>query len=105
VLGHSIEQVADLLGISIATAWRDLRWCLDNVPAAYENAEDYRRVSLRRLDEMIRRHQLSTSDAGDRTILAVADMQAKLLGAYAPSKVDASVTVRTELAGVDVGEL
>lgn len=118
VTGYNIQDIAEELGISVGTAHADVRWCLDNLPAAYESAEDFRRVALPRLDEQYRRLTAGRTitiegepvyepptETAMRVAQSALDLQAKLLGAYAPSRIDGSVTVKTVLAGVDVDEL
>lgn len=110
--GYSHEDIADALEVGIATAYRDIRWCIDNLPPAFESAEDFRRISLKRLEQqvtrLITRLQSGASenpDVTERVLIAVQDTQAKLLGAYAPSRIDSSVTVKTELVGIPLDQV
>lgn len=111
IRGHAIEQIAALMNVSVGTAHADIRWCLDHLPAAYESAQDFRTVAVRRLDEQ---YLMLTapgpageppSETALRVAQAAQDMQAKLLGAYAPTKVDGSMTVKTVLVGIDADEI
>jgi hypothetical protein len=116
--GYSVQDIAAELNVSHGTAHADVRWCLDNLPAAYESAEDFRRVALPRLDDQYRRLTAgrtviiegepvveSPTETAMRVAQSALDLQAKLLGAYAPSKVDGSVVVKYELAGVDTDDI
>ncbi len=105
VKGHSVIQIATLLDCSFGTAHADLQWCLKNLPAAYESTQDFRSITLARLDEMIEHLQENRSDAGNKTLIAAQDMQAKLLGAYAPTRIDANVKTQYEIVGVNVEEM
>lgn len=105
VRGHSITQIAALLECSIGTVHADLRWCLTNLPAAYESTQDFRVVTIARLDEMIERLTSNPTDTGNKTVLMAQDMQAKLLGAYAPTKVDATVHTQYSIIGVPVEDV
>ena len=99
--GYSVQDIAAELGISVGTAHADVQWCIKNLPAAYESAVDFRHVALPRLDEMYRRlttgrtvvvddvvvHE-SPTETAMRVALSALDLQAKLLGAHAATKVD-----------------
>ena len=99
--GYSVQDIAAELGISHGTAHADVQWCIKNLPAAYESAVDFRHVALPRLDEMYRRlttgrtvvvddvvvHE-SPTETAMRVALSALDLQAKLLGAHAATKVD-----------------
>lgn len=120
LMGYGIEHIAEELRVSHGTAQADVRWALDHLPSAYESAEDFRRITLKQLDDQFRRLtqereiidnetgrviKLPPTETAERVALANKDLQAKLLGAYAPSKVDGSVVVKYSLAGVDVDDV
>lgn len=99
--GYSVQDIAAELKVSHGTAHGDIKWCIKNLPAAYESAADFRHVALPRLDEMYRRLTTgrtivvddvvvneSPTETAMRVALATLDLQAKLLGAHAATKVD-----------------
>lgn len=109
---YALQDIAESLGVSFGTAQADIQWCLKNYPPAYESADDFRRITILQLEGA--KHRLwcrlmsrdtDNPDITERVLMSAQDMQAKLLGAYAPSRVDSSVVVRTELVGVETDKL
>lgn len=105
-LGYTEWSIAEELHISIATVSRDLDWCFANLPPAYKNAEDFRRVSIVQLEEQYQRVVtprvvLETTETGEtverlelpslvaeKVARDIKDTQSKLLGAYKSASVD-----------------
>jgi transcriptional regulator len=99
IQGWPYEDIARKLGVTNATVCTDLQWCMKNLPATYDTVADFRVVALRRLEDWIR-------EADDISVrVKLLDTQAKLLGAYAPVRVDAGVQVRHVIVGVEVDRL
>ncbi len=103
LLGRSYLDISESLEVSIGTVHADVRWCHENLPLAFETAQDLRHVALERLESWI----LALSEAcvrGDegpiKTSAMLTDMQFKALGAYAPSRIDATVHTHYELVDV-----
>lgn len=104
VLGYSQTAIATELKIAQQTVSDDLKWCREHLPSVFETIVDFRNVSLARLEHLILK--LLTNDQiaiGDqvRAVAGLVDLQAKLLGGYAPTKVDAAVTVDYQITGID----
>lgn len=105
-MGYTLESVAEELNISYGTAHGDEQWCHANLPAAYANAEEFRRISIPQLEYLYQllvtpRIVLETTDGGEtierlelpgpvaiRTAASVKAEQSKLLGAYRSVSVD-----------------
>lgn len=110
IKGYSIYNIADELHLSVGAVHADIKWCLANLPAAYESTESFRHMAMDALDEQLARLQSGRNgepptDTAERVIVAIRDMQAKLLGAYAPTKVDASVKTQYEVLGIEADKL
>ena len=108
--GYSIQEIGEELRISIGSAHSDLKWCHENLPPAYETAEDFKRISLQQLDAQYRRvtsgrNGEPPTDIAERVAIAIKDAQAKLLGAYAPTRVDATVQTQYEIVGVETKDI
>lgn len=103
--GYSILDIAEELGVSVGTAHADLKWAMANLTSAYESAEAFRHLSIPQLEEQYRRLLEMGTESSHRVALAVKDMQAKLLGAYAPTKVDATVKTQYQIVGVDTEQI
>lgn len=113
IKGYTLLDIAERLGVSYGTAQGDYRWALENIPPAFASREEFMRLSLQRLEwqvkmlgQTLERLQAEGEDdiATHRTILAVQDMQAKLLGAYTVN-VDVSTRVNHIYEGVDVDKV
>lgn len=115
IKGYDYATIAEKNGCSFGTAYLDVRWCLDNLPAAYDTIEDFRTISMARLDQMIqqlapRGEELNEADGEtdlDRARLRaqLIKQQGELLGIQHQVKVQADTTVRYEVAGIDPGQL
>lgn len=99
--GHSLSEIARMLGVSAMTVHRDVKWCQENLPGAYEGAAQLREMSLQRLDRQYRQLE-PLRESGDvpahRVSVQIMDTQAKLTGAYAPTQVQATVSVSPAFA-------
>lgn len=110
IQGWPPYEIAEHFKVSVQTTYADLRWAQENLSSAIDSAEELRRLSLERLDKQYQ--QLATlraraeeiGDGPHRTSVYIMDMQAKLLGAYAPSKVDGSVVVKYVLENISEEE-
>lgn len=96
--GYSYLDIAEEMGISSGAAHKYVKWAMENLPSAYSSAEEFKHISLEGLDEQYKR---LVQMGSYKVALQVRDMQAKLLGAYAPTKVDATVRTQYEIVGVD----
>lgn len=83
--GWSGHETAEQLGVSYVTVYADLKWCYANLPCSYGGADEVLRVSLERLEQMIRvmapRRSEGDADAVRLTDQLI-DRQAKLMGLY-----------------------
>lgn len=100
ILGYTLETIAEEMNMSYETARLDLRWCFNNLPPVYANAEDFRRVSIPQLENIFQmlvtpRTVVQVLESGEtlqhvelpslqalKVAREVKDTQAKLLGAY-----------------------
>jgi hypothetical protein len=99
-------DIAEELAVSPQTVLNDLVWILENLPPTYHSAIHFRRISMEQLERMF--YQLEPvrdTPIGSRASVAIKDMQAKLLGAYAPTKVNADLSVNYSIEGVNTKEL
>lgn len=103
--GYSIQDIADEMNCSVSTAHGYIKWAMENLPSAYTTAEEFRHVSLSQLEQQYKRLVEMDTEGSVRVALQVKDMQAKLLGAYAPTKVDATVKTQYQIVGVDTEQL
>jgi hypothetical protein len=112
IQGYTLVNIAEQLGISYGTAHADMQWCYKNAPMAYESAEEFRHIGIAQLEQQYQmlvtpRVILDTTETGDiverveapslmalKVAQSAKDMQAKLLGAYAPTRVEAGATPR-----------
>lgn len=109
IMGYSVAEIAEELKCAFGTAHGDIKWCLKNYPPAYESADELRHVSLERLDAQYRRvlsprprydEQANVvgydppMERGELIAQRALDMMHKLLGAYAPTRVETGVTQR-----------
>lgn len=106
IKGYSIIDIADELGISVGTAHADVRWCIDHLPPAFETTEDFRRISLQQLEKQYERVTAGRNgepptEIAERVGIAIKDLQAKILGALAPTRIDSSIKLEYNITGVD----
>ena len=92
--GWTYQAIGDQYGITAPSAYQRVKKALHDLVA--EPAEEVRQIELQRLDRMqqavddkIAAGELRSIDQG----LRIMDMRAKLLGLYAPVKVEADVVV------------
>lgn len=99
VAGASIDEIAQLVKLHPATVGRVRREALlDAMPRRDSAVAELREQELQRLDRLQRGHwsaAVSGNIGSSKIVLQCIDKRAKLLGLYAPVKVDAKV--RSEL--------
>ncbi len=105
LVGYSMIDIAEELGISVGTAHADVHWAQEHLASAYESAEAFRRVSLPQLDQQYRELLAMRTETAHRVAMGVKDLQAKLLGAYAPTRIDANIKTQYEIVDVNTKEL
>lgn len=104
LLGHSFITIAEELDVSIGTAHADVRWCHENLPLAFDSTQDFRHIALERIESWfvaLAEACARGDDSAIKTSNMLTDMQAKLLGGYAPTRVDATVRTQYEIIGVN----
>jgi predicted transcriptional regulator len=108
VLGYGQTEIGKQLGIPQPTVSADLKWCRDNLPSVFETIQDFRNISLARVEEMMLRVMTSDTMSEKDQVSAVTgliDVQAKILGGYAPTKQEVGLTVKYQINGVDTEAL
>lgn len=99
--GRSLQQIADTLGISKSTAYKDVVRSLRRITE--EPAEEYLTLELQRLDAMIDALWPRVQDGDDNAIdriLKIQNQRAKLTGSYILAANRAAANDR-ELSAVD----
>lgn len=107
IQGYSAGEVAKKQKVSLAMIYKDWEWGKTHLPVAMANAEDFKHVSLERLEQQYR--QLSAArnradDSAHRVSLAILETQAKILGVLS-NKVDVSGNLKYEIVGVDLDQV
>jgi hypothetical protein len=108
VLGFPQSEIGRQLNISPALVHLDLKWCRDNLPSIFETIQDFRNISLARVEEMMLRVMTTDTMSIKDQVSAVSgliDVQAKILGGYAPTKQEVGLTVKYQINGVDTEAL
>jgi DNA-directed RNA polymerase specialized sigma24 family protein len=110
IQGYSIVDIAEELDIGIGTAHKDVKWCIANLPAAYETAEDFKHVSLEQLEKQYKRVMAGRdgeppTEIAERVGVAIKELQARLLGALSPTRVDSSMKLEYNITGVKTEEI
>ncbi len=106
--GASYRAIGQALGISHVQARRDVEWVLADLNRQTRSvAENYRRLQLERLNDMLLALWPAVRQGDPTAIhraLAVMEREAKLLGLDAPAKVEWQLQLRREAESI-AGEL
>lgn len=100
--GYSYRAIGDRLNVTHVQAFRDVKCELDRLSEiSLNSASDLRQMELERLDKAIK-GLMPFVEAGSAihvsSLVKVIGERAKLLGLYAPEKVENQVTVVNELS-------
>lgn len=98
--GHTIREIAVLLGVSANTVWRDLKTTITDIPR--QEAEELRQQEVQRLDNLQRAiwEKATSGDlqAIDRCVRII-ERRCKLLGLDLPPQMNVSAAVDVDLDG------
>lgn len=110
IQGYTIVDIAEELDIAVGTAHKNIQWCLKNLPAAFETVEDFKRIALSQLEKQYQRvtserNGEPPTEIAERVGVAIKELQAKILGALSPTKVDSSMRLEYNITGVKTEEI
>jgi len=103
--GQSYRAIGQVLGVSHAQAQRDVVEELDRLNALTRaHAEDYRRLQLERLEDLLAAVWPAAIDgdiAAQGAVLRIIERQSRLLGLDAPARID--IEQRIRIAAAELG--
>ena len=105
--GWSYQKIADNVGVSKTAAYKRVQRALAAIP--FEAVEEYRRIEVSRLDQVLEVALAKALDPNDKAamfaidrVLTIMDRRAKLLGLDAPTK---NISITMDALDMEISRL